>query len=173
MLRNRKGFTFVELMIVVVIIGLIVAVGFPAVRAAKQTRILEEAMFNCQTAQEVVGTFYREHGRLPDAGELETVLTAYCAVQNIKLKNPDHPSFGARLLVIRATYDGAPLILRIGSRPDEANLTAKERTAGDICYYANEGGYRFWVYDRKGKVQYSLTKLVPPAPGKETAPANS
>ncbi len=67
MLRNQKGFTLMELMIVIVIIGVLAAIGVPAYKG--YTVKAKEAACKAQrrTVQTAVGMYYADRDAYPGA----------------------------------------------------------------------------------------------------------
>ncbi|MEG1923433.1 MAG: prepilin-type N-terminal cleavage/methylation domain-containing protein, partial [Clostridia bacterium] len=74
-MKKRKGFTLVELMIVIVIIGILAAVIIPTV-----TNAIEKAKFSNDQS---------------DAKNMNTVLAMYCAENNIDMKLLEAPEVRA------------------------------------------------------------------------------
>jgi general secretion pathway protein G len=68
-LKNRKGFTLIELMIVMSIIGILAAIAVPNYRwgiiKAKEAVLKEEL----HTWATVIDQFYADHGKWPDGPE--------------------------------------------------------------------------------------------------------
>ena len=67
MFRNDEGFTLVELMVVVLIIGILVAIAIPVFNAAKANAQLKSCFANQRTIEGSAQTYNAEAGVLPGA----------------------------------------------------------------------------------------------------------
>jgi prepilin-type N-terminal cleavage/methylation domain-containing protein len=65
MFRKSEGFTLVELMVVVLIIGILVAIAIPVFNAAKANAQLKSCYANQRTIEGSAQTFNAENGSLP------------------------------------------------------------------------------------------------------------
>ena len=65
MFRRDEGFTLVELMVVVLIIGILVAIAIPVFNAAKANAQLKSCYANQRTIEGSAQTFNAESGVLP------------------------------------------------------------------------------------------------------------
>jgi len=61
-MRNEKGFTLMELMIVIVIIGVLAAIGVPAYKGMTDKARKASCDANLRTVQTAVAMYYSEHG---------------------------------------------------------------------------------------------------------------
>jgi len=66
MLRNQKGFTLMELMIVIVIIGVLAAVGVPAYKGYTDRAKKAACDAQIKTVKTAVGMYYADEGKYPD-----------------------------------------------------------------------------------------------------------
>jgi len=64
-MRNEKGFTLMELMIVIVIIGVLAAIGVPAYKGMTDKARKASCDANLRTVQTAVAMYYSEHGLYP------------------------------------------------------------------------------------------------------------
>ena len=64
-MRNRKGFTLIELMIVVVIIGILAALAIPRFMAASKKAKISEAKGVVKQLWTLSQTYYEEYGYYP------------------------------------------------------------------------------------------------------------
>jgi prepilin-type N-terminal cleavage/methylation domain-containing protein len=72
MLRNQKGFTLMELMIVIVIIGVLAAIGVPAYRNYIDNAKKQTCAANRRTLATAVGLYMTENnGDVPDEVEVD------------------------------------------------------------------------------------------------------
>lgn len=70
-MKNQKGFTLVELMVVVVIIGILVAIAVPVYNDITTTAKEKACEANKRTIQGAVSMYYAKHGDYPkDVGVL-------------------------------------------------------------------------------------------------------
>lgn len=83
MLRNQKGFTLMELMIVIVIIGVLAAIGVPAYRNYIDNAKKQTCAANRRTLATAVGLYMTENnGNVPDkVDDLEGYMTNADAVK--------------------------------------------------------------------------------------------
>jgi len=68
MFRKSEGFTLVELMVVVLIIGILVAIAIPVFNAAKANAQKKSCYANQRTIEGVVQTYQADSGVMPAAG---------------------------------------------------------------------------------------------------------
>mgnify|MGYP001305109664 CR=1 FL=1 len=70
---NKKGFTLVEIMIVVAIIGLLAAIGIPSFQKARQSSMQKMAINNTRIVNAAIDQYAIENG-LTDGAEVTTDL---------------------------------------------------------------------------------------------------
>jgi len=66
-IRNERGFTLIELMVVVIIIGILAAVAVPAMNKQTDKAKIKRAVSELKTMKTVIDTYYAEHGTVPKA----------------------------------------------------------------------------------------------------------
>ena len=59
---NKKGFTLVEIMIVVVIIGLLAAMAIPAFQKVRERSQAKTVLNNCRQLSNAADQYFLEHG---------------------------------------------------------------------------------------------------------------
>jgi len=75
--RNQRGFTLVELMIVVIIVGILAAVAIPMYQGATERAKASEAVAALGTIRGAMRVYYAEHGTYVNAGFVDdAVVTA-------------------------------------------------------------------------------------------------
>ncbi|HHW06213.1 MAG TPA: prepilin-type N-terminal cleavage/methylation domain-containing protein [Clostridia bacterium] len=65
-MKNQKGFTLVELMVVVVIIGILVAIAVPVYNNITETAKEKACEANKRTIQGAVSVYHAKYGRYPE-----------------------------------------------------------------------------------------------------------
>ncbi len=77
--KAQRGFTLIELMIVVAIIGILAAVAIPQVLDYMQSSKRSEAMLNLNSIEKAAGAEYAENTTFPQAIQALTPAAACCA----------------------------------------------------------------------------------------------
>lgn len=73
---RRRGFTLVELLVVITIIAVLAAAGFAAGNAAVQKAKKVKALASCTALSSAVENFYTEYGRMPyDGGTADVTVS--------------------------------------------------------------------------------------------------
>jgi type IV pilus assembly protein PilA len=70
MFRKEEGFTLVELMVVVLIIGILIAIAIPVFNAAKANAQKKSCYANVRTIEGAAQTYQADAGVLPSGGAL-------------------------------------------------------------------------------------------------------
>jgi len=83
----KKGFTLVEMLIVMAVVAILVAIIIPSYRAMQNEAWIAKAEKECQTIQVALESYYRHHNNsYPDS--LENLLDARPAIINKVLVDP-------------------------------------------------------------------------------------
>ena len=83
MLKNQKGFTLMELMIVIVIIGVLAAIGIPAYNNYVQRATKTACNANARALQTAAGLYVAENGDIPESSTL-SILDDYMDTSGIE-----------------------------------------------------------------------------------------
>jgi prepilin-type N-terminal cleavage/methylation domain-containing protein len=76
MFRKEEGFTLVELMVVVLIIGILIAIAIPVFNAAKGNAQKKSCFANQRTIEGACQTYQADSGTLPTGGTINSGFTA-------------------------------------------------------------------------------------------------
>jgi prepilin-type N-terminal cleavage/methylation domain-containing protein len=108
--RRDEGFTILELMVVVVIIGILVAIAIPVFNSAKANAQTKSCFANQRTLEGAAQAYEVDHGVLPPTGD-----TAAWAVPDFLASAaacPSDPAKASYLMTVAGTVDncafGAP-----------------------------------------------------------------
>jgi len=89
---RQAGFTLVELMVVVLIIGILVAVAIPVFRAAQDNTQKKACYANQRTIEGSSMTFLAQHGDMPVSGAVDAASWAVPAYLKNAPTCPSGPS---------------------------------------------------------------------------------
>ncbi len=118
--RNERGFTLVELMIVVIIVGILAAVAIPMYQGATERAKASEAVAALGTIRGAMRVYYAEHGTYVIAG----------VVVGDQITNPgvldvsDNDLLGRFFSTECYTFDAVPGAATFDIECDGANSTA-------------------------------------------------
>lgn len=79
----KKGFTMIELIFVIVILGILAAVAIPKLAATRDDAEIAKTAANIQTFINDLGSYYTSQGEFADASKMSNVKSP------IKIKNKD------------------------------------------------------------------------------------
>lgn len=83
-LKNKKGFTLVELMVVVAILGILVAVAVPVYNNVTENAKKTACKSNISTIESAVVMYQAEEGAIPTTGGDDTPVTVDLTVDELK-----------------------------------------------------------------------------------------
>ncbi len=114
--RRSGGFTLIEVMVVVLILGLLAALIVPNVMQSSERAKLEKARMDCSTIVGAARMFFIDRGRVPELQELTERRNGFSYLEQI----PKDP------------WGGDYIILADGMPPDfEVKSLGRNRSAGD------------------------------------------
>ena len=96
-MKNKKGFTLIELMIVVVIIGILAALAIPRFMAASKKAKISEAKGILKQVYIAAEAYYQENGQYPATGtfnDASTQNTGWTPITGLVVDRPSgYPRF--------------------------------------------------------------------------------
>ena len=102
--RKQEGFTLVELMVVVLIIGILVAIAIPVFNSAKRNAQVKSCFANQRTIDGALVSYQAEYGVFPADG---TAMADLLSTNYLK-KAPVHPGSVAAYTVLNNEVNGCP-----------------------------------------------------------------
>jgi prepilin-type N-terminal cleavage/methylation domain-containing protein len=118
--RNQGGFTLVELMIVVIIVGILAAVAIPMYQGATERAKASEAVAALGTIRGALRVYYAEHGTYVNANFVDGAQVTAGNVLDVS----DTDLLGRYFSTECYTFDGAPTANAYSIECDGANSTA-------------------------------------------------
>jgi type IV pilus assembly protein PilA len=130
--QAQKGFTLIELMIVVAIIGILAAIAIPAYQNYTIRAQVTEGLSLADTMKTAVGEFYSEHGTLPTgssvAGSATTVAMPVAATG--KYVNSITVGAGGQIVI---SYAGPQANAKLSATP-LLDISPGVTAAGDVVW---------------------------------------
>lgn len=135
--RNQRGFTLVELMIVVIIVGILAAVAIPMYQGATERAKASEAVAALGTIRGAMRVYYAEHGTYVNASFTDGAQVTNGGVLDVS----DTDLLGRYFSTECYTFSGVPAAAAFTIECDGANSTAPNATeVEDIVRTINEDG---------------------------------
>ncbi len=78
-MRNQKGFTLIELMIVVIILGILAAILIPRFMGAQERARCKAAVADVSIIREGLGLYFVEYGEFPQVAVTYNALAGFIA----------------------------------------------------------------------------------------------
>ncbi|MCK4511272.1 prepilin-type N-terminal cleavage/methylation domain-containing protein [bacterium] len=85
--KNQGGFTLVELMIVVIIVGILAAVAIPMYQGATERAKASEAVAALGTIRGALRVYYAEHGTYADAAFADNALVTVNSILDVSVND--------------------------------------------------------------------------------------
>lgn len=118
--RNQGGFTLVELMIVVIIVGILAAVAIPMYQGATERAKASEAVAALGTIRGAMRVYYAEHGTYVNANFTDGAQVTNGSVLDVS----DTDLLGRYFSSECYTFDGVPTAAAYSIECNGANSTA-------------------------------------------------
>jgi prepilin-type N-terminal cleavage/methylation domain-containing protein len=135
--RNERGFTLVELMIVVIIVGILAAVAIPMYQGATERAKASEAVAALGTIRGAMRVYYAEHGSYASSSFTDGAQVTNGSVLDVS----DNDLLGRYFSTACYTFNGAPTdstfsIECLGSASGAPNASE----VSSITRYINQSG---------------------------------
>lgn len=143
---KKSGFTLIELMVVVAIIGILVAIAFPEYRNYTRRTYIVEALTLSSELKQKVATYYSEHGTFPKAfnqntGELSDVMNIPSSpIPGMNSKHIPMIPFRGQSVIAAGIMDGTIYLYF----DEKASLVGKSELELPLRPYVMPGGQILW-----------------------------
>ena len=142
--RNQRGFTLVELMIVVIIVGILAAVAIPMYQGATERAKASEAVAALGTIRGAMRVYFAEHGTYVNAAFVDDAEVAATGVLDVS----ENDLLGRYFSSECYTFDGAP-------DATSFSIECAGGAAGNAAPYASEVSSITRSIDEEGTITNS------------------
>ena len=151
--RKQGGFTLIELMVVIVIIGILVAIALPNFIGAQDRAKISSVKANMHTFQTIAETYAVDFGGVY-AEDVATLNTAATDTSNTSAywKDFNNPFTNATGAGGNGSYDDAPAVAANGSTNVGTGITAYTTFISNTGYVLYGGGKTGKTIKDKGQV---------------------
>ncbi len=134
---DDKGFTLIELMIVVIIIGILAAVAIPMYQVVPERSRATEAVAGLDSVRNALRVYYAEHGSYSNVSFVDDARVTVAGILGIKDEDLSGRFFSSECY----TFQGAPTANTFTVECDGAASTApKASYASNIVVTIDESG---------------------------------
>lgn len=133
--KNQKGFTLVELMVVVVIIGILTAIAVPQYSNIKERSEQSAVVANLRTIEAAIMMHYAEGNGYPDAANELGQLSIYLQGDVV---GPGTAEYGIATLDEDGKYTGGPETNNGSEKPiDSTRSVVWGEAGGEVLHHEN------------------------------------
>ena len=155
-MRNKKGFTLVEILIVVVILGILAAIVIPQFSDASTQSKISSSQSSLQSLRSQIQLYKIQHNDQPPALAVFEEAMTMCSAANASAAT----DYAARTATNTTTHPFGPYIQQVPTNPWNADGTvtvaAADATGVDWVYDAVTGNIYVGVFDAPADVQTKL-----------------
>ena len=155
----KKGFTMIELIFVIVILGILASVAIPRLAATREDAEISAAVANLRTLISDASSYYAAKGSFNTTG---TTKAKWSDITNIPLDDATKDAVGtgdtatASLKVGKEKCIGVRLVEKAGNIPAHIVFSKESATAGTVCDQVQKSDPLKAYFD--SKVSYTKDK---------------